>query len=138
MVNKGMRWLGIKTSHILELAISQTPSPATDMAIPPSSQSSATTDAVRASIASTECREPISHLTTRDRKVANGTLGRLAEPPHTDFEAMQLGRELRVMLMLGVKTEIQWLDDSGCISTWLNREIEQAFALPLDQPCPTS
>jgi hypothetical protein len=32
-------------------------------------------------------------------------------------------RELQVMLMMGVKTEIQSLDNSGSISAWVDHEL---------------
>ena len=36
-------------------------------------------------------------------------------------------RELQVMLALGVKAEIEWLDESGDLSSWLDDEIGEAL-----------
>jgi meiotic recombination protein SPO11 len=32
-------------------------------------------------------------------------------------------RELRIMLWLGVKAEIQWIDESGSLTGWLNEQM---------------
>ncbi|KAJ4863705.1 type IIB DNA topoisomerase domain-containing protein [Trichoderma breve] len=95
-----IRWLGIK------------------------SQSSKESTGSKTSISSTECREPISPLSTRDRNVAVGILKKLVDSGD-DPTAVKLGRELQVMLMMGIKAEIQWLDEAGNLTEWLDTKIGQ-------------
>lgn len=62
-------------------------------------------------------------LSKRDRKVAVGILKRLEHSDSEDEQAQELMRELRIMLMLGAKAEIQWLDEAGSLTEWLDREM---------------
>ena len=39
------------------------------------------------------------------------------------MEIMELHKELQVMLFLGTKAEIEWLDESGNLCQWLDYEI---------------
>lgn len=116
--NTGIRWLGINSSQILELAA------AGDEPIA-SSQSSTQS---RGAISATDCREPISQLSARDRKAAIGTLGRLLDTSD-DQDVLELRRELQVMLMMGVKAEIQWLDEAGSITEWLDWKIGEILSV---------
>jgi meiotic recombination protein SPO11 len=117
-------WWGIKTGHILDMEnklINNNDYRATknmDAVIYSSQSSSSGTP-----ISSTSCREPVSQLTARDRKLAVGTLKKVHDLLQDDEVAEGLRIELQRMLMLGVKTEIQWLDDSGSIAQWLDREM---------------
>lgn len=122
----GIRWLGIKSQDLLEreshLDMLITPSP--DNLQPPNSQSSEESASSKTSISSTECREPISALSTRDRKLAVGILEKLLDS-RDDPDAIELQRELRVMLMMGIKAEIQWLDEAGNLTEWLDFKLGQ-------------
>lgn len=80
-------------------------------------------------ISSTACREPVTQVSMRDRKLAIGTLKKLSALPQADNFAAELKMELQRMLMLGVKTEIQWLDESGSITQWLDREMGVSLGL---------
>lgn len=90
------------------------------------SQSSTLSVMSKASISSTSCRDPISQLTLRDRASASSALKRSIDPAlddDSDADVLELRRELQVMLMLGVKTEIQWLDDAGSLTEWLDQRL---------------
>ncbi|UKZ72621.1 hypothetical protein TrVFT333_000254 [Trichoderma virens FT-333] len=121
-----IRWLGIKSQDLLErkarLDMLILPSP--DNLQPPDSQSSEESTGSKASISSTECREPISALSTRDRKVAVRILEKVVGS-RDDLEAIELGRELQVLLMMGIKAEIQWLDEAGTLAGWLDMKLRQ-------------
>lgn len=120
--NAGVQWLGIKTRHVLELGKA---APILQFPMIKSAQDSQSSHSsnTRTAISSTACRDPISQLSTRDRKLAVGTIERLEALVTEDEQAAELKRELKTMLILGVKTEIQWLDDSGSIVEWLDHEI---------------
>ncbi|KAH0533284.1 hypothetical protein TsFJ059_001871 [Trichoderma semiorbis] len=122
-----IRWLGIKSEDLLEresrLDMLRIPSDNLQL---PDSQSSRENTGSKTSISSTECREPISALSTRDRNVAVGILKKLVDSGD-DSAAVELGRELQVMLMMGIKAEIQWLDEAGNLTEWLDTKIGQMF-----------
>lgn len=63
-------------------------------------------------------------LSTRDRKVAVGILEKLIDVKD-DPEVVEVQRELQVMLMMGVKAEIQWLDEAGNLTDWLDFKLGQ-------------
>ena len=116
-----MQWLGIKSFHLLqfhnmscELSNEMNPS---------DSQSHGSSQTPRPSIASTNCRDPISPLTNRDRKHALATLQRHSATSGMSLDASELRHELQVMLMMGVKSEIQWLDDGGVMTDWLDNQV---------------
>ncbi|PTB58187.1 hypothetical protein M431DRAFT_517763 [Trichoderma harzianum CBS 226.95] len=121
-----IRWLGIKSQDLLEresrLDMLRIPSPDSLQLL--EGQSSRESTGSKTSISSTECREPISALTTRDRNVAVGILKKLVDSGD-DSTAVELGRELQVMLMMGIKAEIQWLDEAGNLTEWLDTKIGQ-------------
>ena len=123
-----IRWLGIKSQHLLErethIDHSVTPSPI-DLQ-PPNSQSSEQSASSRTSISSTQCREPISALSVRDRKLAVGMLEKLHDTGDSS-DALELQRELQVMLMMGIKAEIQWLDEAGNLTQWLELKLGQVL-----------
>ncbi|KAH6611534.1 DNA topoisomerase IV [Trichoderma cornu-damae] len=118
-----IRWLGIKSQDLLEreghLGV-----PTTTSLQPPDSQSSEESAGSKASISSIECREPISALSPRDRKAAVGVLEKLQDF-RDDPEIAELQRELQVMLMMSVKAEIQWLDEAGDLTEWLDFRLGQ-------------
>ncbi|KAL7919135.1 Spo11/DNA topoisomerase VI subunit A [Trichoderma austrokoningii] len=122
----GIRWLGIRSQDLLEIEIyfnNATRQPSASQQLP-SSQSSQESCSSKASISSTECRDPISSLSTRDRKVAVGVLEKLLDVKD-DLEVVQIQLELQIMLMMGVKAEIQWLDEAGNLTDWLDFKLGQ-------------
>ena len=130
--NAGIRWLGIKSSNLLEFeTVSRRTRSSPVQDEERRNHHDAQTGSSRtsnASIASTHCREPISQLTARDRKSAIGTLSKVSKVSPRDNEAAELQRELQVMLIMGVKAEIQWLDDSGDIVEWLDETLAAAMS----------
>lgn len=125
----GIRWLGVKARHIQDLAAVTRNSPvSSDGSLDVDSQPSARPAACKVSISSTSCRDPISLLTPRDRKLAACTLAKLSARHIDDPELERIQRELRVMLMMGVKAEIQWLDDAGNLERWLDDNIGPLLA----------
>ncbi|KAF4977285.1 hypothetical protein FZEAL_6173 [Fusarium zealandicum] len=114
------RWLGIKSAQLMrECATTDNPSPDASVQNSQSSQ---------VSITSTSCRDPVSYLSSRERAVAVSTLKKLASVPPSDTEALEMRRELQVMIALGVKAEIEWFDDSGDLCRWLDCEIGVALS----------
>lgn len=43
---------------------------------------------------------------------------------------MELQRELQVMLMMGIKAEIQWLDEAGNLTEWLDAKLGRMLLEP--------
>lgn len=117
-----VHWLGIKTDQVLEIPISNSGWDAEARSQQDSEPSQGRID-TRASVSSTSCRDPVTLLTTRDRRLAIGILSRLEESWPEDEESREMKRELRIMLCLGVKAEIQWLDESGSLAGWLNEQM---------------
>lgn len=113
-------WWGIKTGHILDTGKAAIADGGASRAM---RRNSSRNSSSTSSISSTACREPISQLSYRDRKLAISTLNKVNNLPQNDGVAEELKAELQRMLMLGVKTEIQWLDESGSITQWLDREM---------------
>ncbi|KAI9149479.1 Meiotic recombination protein rec12 [Paramyrothecium foliicola] len=116
--------LGIKASHVTQMK-------PTDLYVPSqlneeerSSQSSTRSTTSRAPASSTTSRDPYSQLTCRDRKLAAATLERLSTRPALDHEVDALKDELQTILMLGMKVEIEWVDEAGSITDWLDFELE--------------
>ncbi|PHH80676.1 hypothetical protein CDD80_356 [Ophiocordyceps camponoti-rufipedis] len=108
--NNGIHWLGIKTHHV-QAAASTTQS-----------------QQHRTSISSTTCRDPVSLLSARDRKLARHTLARIAARcPEADTIAEQLRLQTQTMLMMNVKAEMQWLDDAGDLTDWLDEQLVDAM-----------
>lgn len=76
---------------------------------------------------STSCRDPISYLSVRERAAAISTLKKMEHISGNDVEVSEMRRELQLMLTLGVKAEIEWLDESGDLCSWLDGEIGEAL-----------
>lgn len=66
-------------------------------------------------------------LDLRDRKLAISSLATLADEDENYDEVTALRLEWQRLLMLGVKCEIQWLDESGNINAWLEKQIRNAL-----------
>jgi meiotic recombination protein SPO11 len=60
------------------------------------------------------------NLTARDRKIATKMLGKVVAEDDIDDEWQ---RELRVMLMLNVKAEIQILGNPDTLAEWLDKKL---------------
>lgn len=107
---EALRWLGIRSNHLFR-------NYTTDSAANTASQS------LQASIVSTSCREPVSYMSTRERAAATSTLKKVSQSSQNEAEVSEIRHELQMMLCLGVKAEIEWLDESGDLSSWLDGEI---------------
>ncbi|RBR18562.1 uncharacterized protein FIESC28_06017 [Fusarium coffeatum] len=108
-----MQWLGIKSAHLFRDFTSARSAPA--------GQSS------QASIISTTCRDPVTYMNTRERNAAISTLKKVSDSSNSDIEVSETVHELQVMMALGVKAEIEWLDESGDLFSWLDDEIGEAL-----------
>ncbi|KAK7209040.1 hypothetical protein V2G26_016218 [Clonostachys chloroleuca] len=109
-------WIGIKTRHILGSRNSQpVQSYLERITHQEQAHSSRGGDSVGDSISSTSCREPSAQLSVRDRQL----------------EVAEMRHELQKMLMLGVKAEIQWLDDGGVSQDGWNKR--SSFASDLNE-----
>jgi meiotic recombination protein SPO11 len=51
----------------------------------------------------------------------------MEHPSGNDVEASEMRRELQLMLVVGVKAEIEWLDESGDLCSWLDGKISEAL-----------
>lgn len=124
-LNPGIQWLGITTAQVLDLASSDPGLLQNDSEQPMDKDDSGGEVPLATGLGSTDCRGPVSQLTARDRKVAVGVLSALSKHAAADLVAEMLMSELQRMLLLGVKCEIQWLDESGNIVDWLDRELSK-------------
>lgn len=120
-----MEWLGIKTGHIRQFDISQPREG-------PEGNESPTlhTSNPRSPVTSTGCKDAFRYLTVRDRELAARNLKKIVgvgQQREGDPATMETKGELQSMLMLGVKAEIEWLDESGDLFTWLDRELKNAL-----------
>ncbi|KAF9761256.1 hypothetical protein IL306_003903 [Fusarium sp. DS 682] len=79
------------------------------------------------SITSIQCRDPVTYLNGRERATAISTLKKINQYSPHEIEALELRRELQLMTMLGIKAEIEWLDESGNLCSWLDGEIGEAL-----------
>lgn len=116
-------WLGIKTSQVYELGATQPSALDPDDGVEQDSQPTQSSIDSRTSLSSTSCRDPVSRLTSRDRKLAIGMLRRLEDSCQNDEQSVEMKRELQMVLCMGVKAEIQWLDESGNLTGWLDQQI---------------
>ncbi|KAG5660504.1 hypothetical protein KAF25_003110 [Fusarium avenaceum] len=107
-----LQWLGVKSNHLFRDYTSALPIGSDSV-----SQSS------RVSMTSTSCRDPVSYLSARERAAAISTLKKMEHISGNDVEVSEMRRELQLMLTLGVKAEIEWLDESGDLCSWLDGEI---------------
>ena len=108
-----LQWLGIKSAHLFR--------DFTNTRSAPASQSSQT------SITSTACRDPVTYMNTRERNAAISTLKKVSDSSNNDIEVLETVHELQMMMALGVKAEIEWLDESGDLCSWLDDEIGEAL-----------
>lgn len=123
-----IRLLGIKSQQVLELDTSGTTSPSPfSNEVSCDSQSSGTS---KLSISSIACKGPVLSLNQKNRALALAMLEKLSSnAAHDDSEAALMRLELQRMLFIGVKSEIQWLDDAGDITKWLDNKLAQKLHL---------
>ncbi|CAG7565680.1 unnamed protein product [Fusarium equiseti] len=110
---RGLQWLGIKSAHLFR--------DITGARSAPASQSSQT------SITSTACRDPVTYMSPRERNAAFSTLKKVSQSSSNEIEVSETVHELQIMMALGVKAEIEWLDESGDLCSWLDGEIGEAL-----------
>ena len=110
---QGLQWLGIKSTHLFRDFTGATSAPV--------SQSS------QMSITSTSCRNPVTYMSTRERNAAISTLKKVCGSSNNEIKVSETVHELQVMMALGVKAEIEWLDESGDLGSWLDDEIGEAL-----------
>ena len=125
--NTAIQWLGIKSEAILGLAVTKNTLGSSNSSQDHGVGRDKSALSSPKLVSSTDCQEPISHLSFRDRKLASSTLERLMSRAR-DSETNKMMRELQFMMVLGVKAEIQWLDEAGDISDWLDREMLRALS----------
>ncbi|KAG8422939.1 endodeoxyribonuclease [Metarhizium acridum] len=115
--NPSVSWLGIRSSHLAAMdTVLQTTSNSG------SSQSSPAWGSTSAIISSTAHSAAAVALTLRDRKMIVDTLK--AFETEDGVTIASLKRELQYMQVLGYKAEIQLLDDSGNLDSWLDAQIQ--------------
>ncbi|KAF5983101.1 meiotic recombination SPO11 [Fusarium coicis] len=107
---EGLRWLGIRSAHLFR-----------DHASAYYGQPS------HVSITSTQSRDPVTYLNGRERAAAVSALKKTSLHFPNELEGSELRLELQLMMMLGVKAEIEWLDESGDLCPWLDGEIGEAL-----------
>lgn len=107
--NRSIRWLGIKSCHVVSLA----------PFLHESGQQDVLT-ALSGSISNLNSRSYALELSLRDRKSIVDTLERYISRGDSSLINLKLRRELQIMQMLGYKAEIQFLDDSGNLDAWLD------------------
>lgn len=98
-----IQWLGIRTKHL-------TNSTSDESALFGSNSES------ELSFSTNNLAIP---LTSKDRRAAPQFLKKLLILDHANAMSSNLPLELQTMLMMGVKAEIQALDENGCSSLWI-------------------
>ncbi|KAF4948100.1 hypothetical protein FGADI_9887 [Fusarium gaditjirri] len=110
---EALRWLGIRSVHLsrgrANTSLSSYGQPS------------------HVSITSLQCRDPVTYLNGRERAAAISTLKKTSQHSPTELEASEVRLELQLMIMVGVKAEIEWLDESGDSCSWLDGEIGEAL-----------
>ncbi|KAL2886243.1 Meiotic recombination protein SPO11-2 [Ceratocystis lukuohia] len=102
-----LQWLGIREQHLQALTSSNEDND-------PSSNSRTR-------------QSQLLSMSTRDRCCAACMLVKLSNSAHTDAQALEYMSQIQMMLMLGVKAEIQMLNENGSIATWLDDQLVQYF-----------
>ena len=120
-------WLGIKNEQVHDLGATKPGSLGLEEEGEQGSQPTQSTIDSRTSLSSTACRDPVNHLTLRDRKLAIGMLRRLEDSSQEDDQSVEMRRELQIILCMGIKAEIQWLDESGNLTGWLDQQISSVM-----------
>ncbi|KAH7224961.1 Spo11/DNA topoisomerase VI subunit A [Fusarium oxysporum] len=110
---EALRWLGIRSVH---LSRGHTNTSLSNYGQPS-----------HVSITSIQCRDPVTYLNGRERAAAISTLKKISLYSPNELEGSELRLELQLMIMLGIKAEIEWLDESGDLCSWLDGEIGEAL-----------
>jgi meiotic recombination protein SPO11 len=66
-------------------------------------------------------------MSARERTAAISTLKKIDHPLYNEIEVSETKHELQLMLILGIKAEIEWLDESGDLFSWLDERIGEAL-----------
>lgn len=106
-------WLGIKSSHLLEQV-------STD-SLQQGTQGSSLSG-------TSQQRDAITVLSLRDRKYAIGLLHRISEDGMHSSAGFEVRRELQVQLLLGVKGEIEDVDNHGHLIPWLDNKLQEILS----------
>ncbi|EXV00156.1 type IIB DNA topoisomerase family protein [Metarhizium robertsii] len=113
--NPSFSWLGIRSSHLAAMdRVLQTSNSGSSQPPPTSSSTPALTSFTAQSAAVA--------LTLRDRKMIVDTLKAFETEDGVTIGSLR--RELQYMQVLGYKAEIQLLDDSGNLDSWLDTQIQ--------------
>ncbi|KAK3185636.1 endodeoxyribonuclease [Lecanicillium sp. MT-2017a] len=106
-------WLGIKSSHLLEQV-------STD-SLQQGTQGSSLSG-------TSQQRDAITVLSLRDRKYAIGLLHRISEDGMHSSAGFEVRRELQVQLLLGVKGEIEDVDNHSHLIPWLDNKLQEILS----------
>jgi meiotic recombination protein SPO11 len=120
----GMRWIGMKGDDI---CLRPGYSRSSGQAIDHQSSSQALTQLEHQQRSSHMSSDVSSPLSARDRSMAASLLGAICGKPDASDEDLEQKRELQVMLMLGVKAEMQAVDHLGNIAGWLDERLRSAL-----------
>lgn len=74
--------------------------------------------------------EPCTYLSSRDRSFATKAMDRTFERGQDEDDVLKIRRQLQLMLMLGIKVEIQGLDEYGNLAGWLDQELARQLFHP--------
>ncbi|KAF3056637.1 Meiotic recombination protein SPO11 [Daldinia childiae] len=115
-------WLGPKSCDILSHThySSSSHSSSSDDLTPQSSQDSSSSSSSSSISVFAIPVEVAAQLSTSDRRKAVSLLRRLDSRPAESENEPSLVHELQLMLMLNIKAEIQAVDDSGDMTSWLD------------------
>lgn len=111
-VTLDISWLGVRSGHLL----GRLPGGSSAMG-------SSTNSAPILSAAA------LSQLTPRDRKYAASMLSKISSIQNPDSNQLALFHDLQLMLLLGVKAEMQAVDDSGDITGWLDSGLQETLEI---------
>lgn len=117
-----IHFLGIKSEQILQLAC-----PGNQKT---GNQKSSGKNSAPSSIDDTSgiyFGDPISQMSLKDRLAARSILKKFDHEEVGENVLGDIQRELQIMMMLGLKAEIQWLDDAGNICNWLEVTLNLAL-----------
>lgn len=71
-------------------------------------------------------------MTNRDRKMAVRLLSSISDRKDRDAEETKQIKELQIMLMIGVKAEIQAVDNRGDITDWLDERLSSSLGADIE------
>lgn len=125
---QAMRWLGIKSEQLVLKPAARSQGRRHDASYSEVSQNlKSATEASKMSVSSVSCEEPVTYLSSRDRKTASALLRTTCDMDENSDTA-EIRRELQILLVLGVKAEIEWLDECGNLCSWLDKQIDHTLS----------